>query len=116
MIAHPDEQHQPTNGTHNSTTPDDLASLMEEEAPRAWEELSLTEQQAYMLAAFSPAEWLTNKGLVVGALLRHDDRQWYPWKAHAKERGVDTYGYEKAVDKEQLPENLSRKGFVPIIG
>jgi hypothetical protein len=100
MVTQPDGQHQPTNGAHNRTTPDDdLDALMEEETPRSWEESTLDQQQAWMLTYFTPAEWLTNKGLVVGAVLRHDDRAWYPWKALAKERGVDTYGYEKAVDK-----------------
>ena len=99
--------HQPS---ANGTTPPlpDLETLdaldMEDEAeeglePRAWEELTLAEQQALMLDVFTPAEWLTNRGLVVGMLLRRDDRQWYPWKAQAKARGVDAYGYEKTVDK-----------------
>jgi hypothetical protein len=99
MIAHPDEQHQPTNGTHRDTTPDALDALLEEETPRSWEESTLDQQQEAMLTYFTPAEWFTNKGLIVGAVLRADPRDWYYWKARAKEIGIDTFGYEKAVDR-----------------
>ena len=84
------------NGTTNGLA---RGIVVEEEDTRCWEELSRAEQQARMLTDFTPAQWLTTDGLLVGATLRSDDRQWYHWKAQAKERGVDTYGYEKAVDK-----------------
>jgi hypothetical protein len=87
--------HQPTNGT----TPDALDALPEEEAPPSWEESTLDQQQAWMLTYFTPAEWLTTKGLLVGAVLRQrGDRYWYHWKAQAKECGINPYEYEKAVD------------------
>jgi hypothetical protein len=75
-----------------------------------WDALALPEQQTRMLERFTPAEWLTNQGLLVGAVLRHDDRQWYHWKALAKERGVDTFGYEKGVDKLLKDLDIPRGG------
>jgi hypothetical protein len=105
-----------SNGTHNGTRPpngttaagetataattvEDLDMRPEDQDTRRWEEKSLLEQQEEMLDWWKPSEWLTDQGYLVGAILRHDDRKWYHWKALAKERSVDIYGYEKGVDK-----------------
>jgi putative DNA primase/helicase len=63
-----------------------------------------------MLATFTPAEWMTDKGYLVGAVLREDARKWYHWKAQAKECGVDVYGYEKGVDKLRKDLNIPPPG------
>jgi hypothetical protein len=85
-----------SNGSTSGTPTLHLTALLE----RPWEDLSLEEQQACILQSFSPAEWLTNDAVLVGVVLRQaGDRTWYEWKAQAKERGVDVYGYEKAVDE-----------------
>jgi hypothetical protein len=84
------------NSSTSGTPTQHLTALLE----RPWEDLSFEEQQACILQSFSPAEWLTNDAVLVGVVLRQaGDRPWYAWKALAKERGVDTYGYEKAVDE-----------------
>jgi DNA repair protein RadA/Sms len=112
-MTHPNEPRQPQT---NGTTPDDLDALLEEETQEpAWEERPLARQQEDMLTYFSPADWLSPKGLAVGMQLRHDDRQWYPWKALAKERGVDVFGYERAIDKA-IQDLMGPRGSPPARG
>ena len=80
-------------GDNNSTPRNGTAKL-------PWECLTIEGQQARMLNEFSPAQWLEDEGVLVGIFQRKQgDRAWYRWKALAKERGVDAYGYEKAVDQ-----------------
>jgi hypothetical protein len=101
-----------TNGTNGTTSqaPRTAEDTRMQEIPRRpWEDLSLIEQQERMLTEFTPPQWLTDEGLVVGAILyQKGARLWYHWKAQAKERGVDIYGYQRAV--EQLLTDL---GFTP---
>jgi putative DNA primase/helicase len=62
------------------------------------DDLDLEDRMEIILTMFTPAQWLDTAALIVGAVLRRDDLKWYRWKAQAKERNVDVWGYEKAVD------------------
>jgi phage terminase large subunit len=89
------------NGTaaHANYTDEAIARLTQATESLAWDDLDLATQEDIMLTAFRPAEWLSRKGVIVGAVKKADDDEaWYHWKALARERGVDAYGYEKAVD------------------
>jgi hypothetical protein len=89
------------NGTaaHANYIDEAIARLTQATESLAWDDLDLATQEDIMLTAFRPAEWLSRKGVIVGAVKKADDDEaWYHWKALARERGVDAYGYEKAVD------------------